>query len=103
MRLTPDGSCERHQRDNARRCAAGTTVAKSSGEYALEGGAVRRLAVRCQHELDGEVEQRAEPLADVTPGPVRPTAELNVEAVPEVGERVPGHDRVDRRQPQDEV
>src|SRR5262245_26593274 len=74
-----------------------------SGEHALERRAVRRLAVRGQHELDRQIEQRTEPLDDVVARHVRPTAELDVEPVTEVGERVAGDDRVGRRQPEDEV
>src|ERR671936_162509 len=75
----------------------------SSGERALERRAFGRLAVRGQHELDRQVEQRTEPFDDVVARHVLATAELNVKSVTEVGERVAGEDRVDRRQPEDEI
>ena len=34
---------------------------RRSGEHALERRAIRRLAVRGQHELDRQVEKRTEP------------------------------------------
>ena len=34
---------------------------------------------------------------------MRAAAELDVQSVAEVGERVSGHDRIDRRQPEDEI
>jgi len=74
-----------------------------SGEDALERGAIRRLAVRGQHELDRKIEQRAEPVDDVVVRDVRATAELDVQPLPEVGEGVSGDDCVDRREPEDEV
>jgi hypothetical protein len=77
--------------------------AASSGEHALERGATRRLAMRGQHELDRQVEQRAEPADDVFARHVLATAELDVQSVAEVGERVAGDDRFDGRQPGDEI
>jgi hypothetical protein len=42
--------------------ASGTA---ESGERALEGGAVGRPAMRWEHELDRQLEQRAQPLGDL--------------------------------------
>src|SRR4029079_2596611 len=74
-----------------------------SGQHALKRRSIRRLAVRGQHELDWQFEQRPETSNDIVAGHVRATAELDVEPFAEVGERVAGHDRVDRRQPENEI
>src|SRR4026209_672692 len=68
-----------------------------SGKHALERRAIRRLAVRGQHELDRQVEQRTEPSDDIVARHVLATAELDVQSIAEIGERVAGDDRVDRR------
>ena len=59
--------------------------------------------MRGQHELDRQVEERTQPLNDIVTRHVRATAELDVQPVAEVGERVAGDDRVDRRHPEDEI
>src|SRR5947207_15818836 len=83
---------------------SGTCVLpEASGEGALERSAIRRLAVRGQHELHRKLEQRAQPSGDVVVGHVLATAELNAEPIAEVGERVAGDDRSDGREPEDEV
>src|SRR5580704_1839209 len=76
---------------------------RRSGKHALERGAIRRLAVRGQHKLDRQVEQQTEPSDDIVARYVLATAELDVQSVAEVGERVAGDDRVHRRQPEDEI
>src|SRR5262252_5291067 len=48
----------------------------ASGERALECRSIGRLAVGRQDELDGEIEQRPEPLGYVVPGHVLAAAEL---------------------------
>src|SRR5581483_1518510 len=72
-------------------------------EQALQGRTIRWLAVGGQHELDREIEQGAEPPGDVVTRHVLATAQLDVQPVAEVGERVTGDDRPDRGQPEDEV
>src|SRR5580765_7146504 len=74
-----------------------------SGQSALERRSIHRLAVRGQHELDRQVEQRTEPSHDIVARHVLATAELDVQSFAEVGERVAGDDRVDPRQPENEV
>src|SRR5947208_10779834 len=76
---------------------------RRSGKHALERRAICRLAVRGQHELDRQVEQRTEPSDDIVARHVLATAELDVQSIAEVGERVAGDDCVDRRQPEDEI
>jgi len=76
---------------------------RSSEKNALERCAIRRLAVRGQYELDRQVEQRAEALDEIVARHVLAIADPDVQSVAEVGERVAGDDRVDRRQPEDEV
>jgi hypothetical protein len=49
-----------------------------SGKYALERRAICRLAVRGQHELDRQVEQRTEP-SDDTMRTIRQCAAVGVE------------------------
>src|SRR6187200_3353527 len=76
--------------------AAGTALSsppRRSGEHAFEGFTVRRLAVGEEDELDRQIEQRPEPSADVVTRDVRAAAELDVQPVAEVRERVAGHDR----------
>ena len=58
----------------------------------LERRAIRRLPVRGQHELDRQVEKRTEPSDDIVARHVLATAELDVQSVAEVGERVAGDD-----------
>ena len=65
-----------------------------SGKDALERRAIRRLAVRGQHEFDRQVEQRTEPSDDIVARHVLATAELDVQSIAEVGERVAGDDRL---------
>jgi hypothetical protein len=79
------------------------SLRRRSGEHALERRAIRRLAVRGQHDLDRQVEQRTEPSDDILARHVLATAELDVQSLAEVGERVASDDRVDRRQPEDEI
>jgi hypothetical protein len=55
------------------------------------------------HEVYRQVEQRTEPPHDIVAAHVLPAAELNVQSVAEVGERVAGDDGVDRRKPKNEV
>ena len=73
-----------------------------SGEHALERGAVRRLTVRGQHELDRQVEQRTEALDDILARHVLAIADPDVQSVAEAGERIAGDDRTGRREPEDE-
>ena len=87
---------------HATRAIAAEQVSRS-GEHALERRAVRRLAVRGHHELNWQVEQRTEPPDDLVARHVLSTTELDVQSIAEVGERVAGDDRVDRRQPEDEI
>jgi len=56
-----------------------------SGKHALERCAIRRFAVRGQHELDRQVEQRTEPSHDIVARHVLATAELDVQSFAEVG------------------
>ena len=65
--------------------------------------AIHRLAVRGQYELDRQVEQRTEALDDIVARNVLAIADPDVQTVAEVGERVAGDDRADRREPKDEV
>ena len=69
----------------------------------MEGRAIRRRAVRGQHELDGEFEEGTEPSRDIVARDVLATAKLNVQPAAEVRQRVAGDQRVDRRQPEDEI
>ena len=69
----------------------------------LERRAIGRLAVRGQHELDRQVEQRTEPSDDIVARHVLATAELDVQSFAEVGERVAGDKRADRREPENEI
>ena len=57
----------RREVDRLVRAATGLRrrLGSRSGKHALERRAIRRLAVRGQHELDRQVEQRTEPLDDV--------------------------------------
>ena len=73
------------------------------GKHALERRAIRRLAVCGQHQFDSQVEQRTEPLDDVVTRHVLAIPEPDVQSVTEVGERVAADDRIDRRQPEDEI
>ena len=52
--------------------------------------------MRGQHELDRQLEQRAEASDDVVAYDVLAAAEPDVESVAKVGERVAADDRVDR-------
>src|SRR5206468_10881638 len=72
-------------------------------QYPLEVVAAGGLAVRRQDELYGKVEQGPEPLHDVVARHVLAAAEPDFQPVAEVGKRVARDERVDRRQPQDEV
>jgi hypothetical protein len=59
---------------------------RRSGKHALERRAIRRLAVRGQHELDRQVEQRTEPPDDIVARHMLAAAELDVQSLAEVGE-----------------
>ena len=74
-----------------------------SGEHPLERRVIRRLAVRAQHKLDRQIEQRTEASDNSVTRHVLATTELNVQSVAGVRERVAGDDRVDRRQPEDQI
>src|SRR4029450_6603224 len=55
------------------------------------GGSIRRWAVRREHELDGQVEQRAQPLDDLLAGhALREPLLEDLEPTPAVGEGGPG-------------
>src|SRR6266511_1202612 len=84
-------------------CCRAESRWRRSGKHALEGCAIRWLAVRWSHELDRQVEQRTEPSDHIVARHVLATAQLDVQSVAEVGERVAGDDRVDRRQPEEKV
>jgi len=83
-------SLSRFARRDARplRCRASPRFAEArargSGEDAFERRSIRRLAVRGQHELDRQVEQRPEAVNDVVARDVRATAELDVQPAAEV-------------------
>jgi hypothetical protein len=62
----------------------GAAIPGRSAKHALERSAILRLAVRGQHELDRQVEQRADPSDDIVARHVLATAELNVQSVAEV-------------------
>ena len=54
-----------------------------SGEHALEHGTIRRLAVSGQHELDRQIEQRAEPSDDIVTRHVLAISNPDVQPVAE--------------------
>src|SRR5581483_7425432 len=73
-------------------------------QHAPKGRAVGRFSVRRQHELDRQLEQRAESFGDVLTRDVLATPELDFESGSvEVREGVAGDDRVDGREPEDEI
>ena len=53
--------------------------------------------MRGQYELDRQVEQRTEDLDDIVARNVLAIADPDVQTVAEVGERVAGDDRADRK------
>lgn len=73
--------------------------APGGSAWELECRTPRRRAVRGQHELDGQVEQRAEPLDDTATRHVTAPPQLDIRSAAEVRERVTGDDRTDRRRP----
>src|SRR5262249_34174434 len=81
----------------------GTKRSSRSGKHALERRAIHRFSVCGQHELDRQAAQRAEAPDDVVARHVLAAAELDVQSFAEVGERIAGDDRVDRREPEDEI
>jgi hypothetical protein len=68
------------------------------GQASTRSSAARSVGSLCagSTRLDRQVEQRTEPSDDTLARHVLATAELDVESVAEVGERVAGGDRVDR-------
>jgi hypothetical protein len=63
---------------------------RRSGKNASERCAIRRLAVRGQHEFDRQIEQRTEPLDDIVARHVLAIGDPDAQSVAEVGERVAG-------------
>jgi hypothetical protein len=82
-----------------RLAAGGWPTRLAVRQHAFERRAIRRLAVRGQHKLDRQVEQRTEPSDDIVAGDVCATAELDIQSFAEIRERVAGDDRAAGRQP----
>src|ERR1700727_2385557 len=97
------GLCKRERLERSLTRPRGPHLNAGSGQRPLERSEISRVAVRGQHELDGEIEQLTQALDDIVARQVRATAQLNVQPVAEVSGRVAGDDRVDRRQPVDQI
>jgi hypothetical protein len=66
-----------------------------SQERTLQRGAVCWFAVGGEHQLNRQVEERAQPTGKLRAAHVCAPAELEVESGPEVGQRITDDDRPD--------